>query len=271
MEELITGKKELRIRSLPLVAIPTTAGTGSEATHFATVYIKRIKHSLAHREFMMPDYSIIDPVLTLSLPKYQTACTGLDALCQGIESLWSNSATSESINYATQAVIYAYSNLENVVKSPNYNNRETMAKAANLSGKAINISKTTSAHSLSYPITSNFSIPHGHAVALSVPSFMLFNYSVTKKDITHPIGVEFVRSTIEKIMKIFNCSTPDEFRFKFTELMKKVGLKTKLSELGVPIDGLRIILQEGFTIERMGNNPRMVNKDHLRKILHGIW
>ena len=91
-------------RGLPLVAIPTTAGTGSEATHFSVVYVDKIKHSLAHR-FMLPNYVIIDAELSYSLPPHITAASGMDALSQAVESYWAVKSTEESKKFASEAII----------------------------------------------------------------------------------------------------------------------------------------------------------------------
>ena len=92
--ELLTGKIPIRNKAAPLIAIPTTAGTGSEATHFAVVYVGGQKYSVAHAN-VLPDYAIIDPNLTANLPPSITAHTGLDALSQAVESLWSVNATAQ--------------------------------------------------------------------------------------------------------------------------------------------------------------------------------
>ena len=101
--EYIKNPKKIKNKGKTLIAIPTTSGSGSEATHFAVVYIDKTKYSLVH-EFMLPDYSIVDYQFTLSLPKSVTASSGMDALCQGIESYWCIYSTDESKHYAKEAI-----------------------------------------------------------------------------------------------------------------------------------------------------------------------
>lgn len=98
----------------PLLVIPTTSGSGSEATHFSVVYHSHDKYSLAH-ESILPDFVCIDGDLTLSLPAHIAAYTGFDALCQGIESFWSVNSTEESRTYSRKAVKLVMGNLENSV------------------------------------------------------------------------------------------------------------------------------------------------------------
>ena len=100
--DFINKKKKIEHKGKILVAIPTTSGSGSEATHFIVFYRGKAKCSLGHKEFTLPDYAIIDPVLTESLPKYQTACTGMDALGQAIESYWCIDSTEDFKKFQNQ-------------------------------------------------------------------------------------------------------------------------------------------------------------------------
>jgi len=268
-EDYVRGRPLVR-KGVRLVAIPTTSGTGSEATHFATIYIKKKKYSLAHRENMFPDVSIVDPALTRTLPPYITACTGLDALCQGIESLWSINSTKESRKWATQAIELSYTNIEQAVNDPNRDARLRMAQASNYSGKAINISKTTACHSVSYPLTSYYSVPHGHAVALTIPSFIEFNALVNDENCNDKRGPGFVRDKMETLFEILDCSGPAAAKGKLEDLMSKIGVSTRLSDLGIGEKGIQLLSDKGFTPHRMGNNPRMVAREELAIILGRI-
>jgi len=153
---------------LPLIAIPTTAGTGSEATHFSVLYYDKIKYSVAEK-CMLPNGVVLNPELTQVMTPYQTACTGMDALAQGIESYWAVGSTAESREYAEKAIRLAWQFLEPAVKQPTLESREKMQEAAYWAGRAINISKTTLCHALSYVLTSHYGYPHGHAVAVFLP------------------------------------------------------------------------------------------------------
>ena len=157
---------------IPLIAIPTTAGTGSESTKFAVIYIDGIKHSVEHN-LMIPKYIILDPNLLSGCPKQIIASTAMDSLTQAIESIWSVHSTSKSIEYASQAIQLIN---ENIIKGYETQYRDknvalNMINAANLSGNAINIAKTTAPHAISYPITIYNNIPHGHAVGMIMTKF----------------------------------------------------------------------------------------------------
>ena len=169
-KSIVINNDSITNEGLPLVAIPTTAGTGSEATHFSVVYIKDIKQSLSH-PLIKPAVAIVDPQFTYNLPPFITACSGLDAFCQAIESYWSVNSSDESKKYAIDAIVKIKNNLIDAVKTSSKESRHELSIASNLSGKAIDITKTTAPHAISYPLTKLFNIPHGYAVALILGHF----------------------------------------------------------------------------------------------------
>lgn len=156
---------------VPLIAIPTTAGTGSEVTSWGTVWDggNGVKYSLAHPA-LYPQYSIVDPELMLGKPRELTIQTGLDALSHSLESLWNKSANPVSMAQAVTAargILEALPALADDLK--NVELREQMARAATLAGFAFSNTKTAIAHSLSYPITLHHGVPHGIACSFSLP------------------------------------------------------------------------------------------------------
>ncbi|HLD00364.1 MAG TPA: phosphonoacetaldehyde reductase [Candidatus Nanoarchaeia archaeon] len=269
-EEYVLKKLPIPPRSIPLAALPTTAGTGSEATHFATIYISKTKYSLTHPS-LVPDYAIIDPNLTFTLPSYQTACTGMDSLSQAMESYWSIYSTEQSRQYAQQALVLVLQYLEKAVNNPNEESRIGMAKAANFSGKAINISFTTACHAISYPLTSYFNIPHGHAVALTLPEMVEYNAGTTEGSTLDPRGVMFIKDMLNNLASIFGVSSPKEIKTRLELLMDNIGLERKLIKLGIQSDiDIDLIIKNGFNPERMKNNPRKIEQNDLRRIIETI-
>ena len=260
-----TGKRVL------LVAVPTTAGSGSEATHFIVYYKGKEKQSKGDPEITLPDYVICDPELTSSLPKKIAASTGMDALTHAIESYWSINSTGESKDLASKAIKLILNNLEKVVNSPSNKSRENMIRAANFSGKAINLTKTTACHSIAYPITSYFGIPHGHAAILTLAEILVYNSECIDENCNDSRGAEYVKRTIDEITKMLETENVTEAYKRITNLMKSTGLKTRLSDLGINPRDVEIIIQNGFTLERVKNNPRLLTKENLRKILENIY
>jgi len=266
-ENYIIGKVKIESKGKPFVAIPTTSGSGSEATKFAVIYIDKTKYSLSD-DFLLPNYVIIDAQLTMSLPSYQTACTGVDALGQAIESYWSINSTSESQRYSKEAIGLILENLEEAVNNPNKINKTKVAKASNLAGKAINITQTTACHAISYPITSFYGIPHGHAVGLTLGEMLDYISLVSKEDCLDDRGVNYVTKSIRIILETMQVETPEEGRDKISSLMERIGLKTKLSQLGV--EDIELIIKNGFNPKRVKNNPRKLTEEKLREILKRI-
>lgn len=197
------GKEFTKERSLlPLIVLPTTAGTGSEATGFAVLYKDGIKYSVEHND-ILPNFAIIYPLFTYTNTKYLTACTGFDALAQGIEAYWSVNATEESDEYANRAIKLLWPNLPLAVNTPTDEIRDKLSEGAYWAGCAINIAKTTAPHAFSYPFTTNYGYPHGHAVALTFPFFFKLNTSsyenlkVGIDRVKYANKVDFLQSLLE--------------------------------------------------------------------------
>jgi alcohol dehydrogenase class IV len=256
------------VATVPLVAIPTTAGTGAETTQFAVVYVGSIKHSLDHPQ-LRPDVAIIDPALSASVGPRASAASGMDALAQGIESIWSVASTAHSRRAASRAVRLALSCLEAAVVEGTRAGRIGMSMAAHLSGRAINETRTTACHAASYPMTARYGIPHGHAVALTLPAMLEFNAGVEPADAIDPGGVDAVRAKLDVVVELLGVAEAAAGRRRLLDLMRRIGLETTLGELGVT--DLDPIVAEGFNPARAGNNPRRLTPDVLRAMLAGTW
>ena len=146
---------------IPLFALPTTAGTGSEATRYAVIYANGEKQSVTH-ENCIPSVVIFDPSVLDTLPGYQKKATMLDTLAHAMESIWSRHATPESVGYAKEAIQLVVAHYTAYLGGDK-TTHTIMLQAANLAGKAINITATTAGHAMAYKLTSLYGIPHGHA------------------------------------------------------------------------------------------------------------
>lgn len=276
----IRGEKKAENKGKPLVAIPTTSGSGSEATSFAVVYINKSKYSLYHPQFMLPDYAIIDPELTFTCSPHLTACSGMDALAQAIESYWSTNANTISQMYSKEAIQLTLANLEKAVNSasstkhPNPEARTNMSKAANLAGKAINITATTACHAISYPFTSYFNVPHGHAVALTLGEMVVHNANVQKEDCLDGRGLFYVQNVMKEISRAFGLlpeiSPAEKVRARVNLLMDKIGLERSLTKLGVKSEEDMQLILSNVNLERLKNNPRRLTNSELKKILERL-
>lgn len=219
--------QEYKETGVKLIAIPTTAGTGSESTRYAVIYYEGKKQSVTH-ESIIPDVVILESKVLKTLPLYQKKSTLLDALCQGIESWWSVNSTEESLIISKKAVEeimqwwheYIYDNTEESAKHIMY--------AANLAGQAICITQTTAAHAFSYKITSLFKYPHGHAVAVGLPE--IWDYMITHLDkCIDSRGSEYLNRVFFNIANSMGCQTPSLAITKYREMLKEMEMANPIS------------------------------------------
>lgn len=149
---------------IPFLAMPTTAGTGSEATRYAVVYRDGAKQSIAD-DSCIPSAVLLDPSCLETLPPYQKKSTMMDALCHAVESFWSVNSTPESRAHSRDAIRLVLAHMEGCLANDPAGNAGMM-EAAHLAGKAINVTQTTAGHAMCYKLTSLFGIAHGHAAIL---------------------------------------------------------------------------------------------------------
>ena len=251
--ETIVEKSEISLTGVPLVAIPTTSGTGSEATHFSVVYLRGKKFSLAHR-FMLPDFAIIDAELTYNTGPYQTAVSGMDALCQGVESYWSVHSTVQSRAFAAKAIRSVLASLEDAVHFSSEQARQDLALGAHYGGKAINITKTTAPHALSYTLTSHYGIPHGHAAALMLGRFFLVNEAHTENTADER-GPTYFSQIMAELYDLFGCRDAASCTKSWFRFMAAIGLKTELACFGITCQKDHDLILDGVNPERLGNHP----------------
>lgn len=258
-------------KKIPLLAIPTTSGSGSEATPFAVLYIGKEKYSVEH-ETMLPDCAIVDPRFTMNLPRYITATSGIDALAQAIESYWSIHSTDESKILAAKAIKLIHKNIINAVNEPAPDNRMGMADGAHFAGKAIRLTRTTAVHAISYPITSYFGIPHGHACGLILPSMFHYISDVTSDDIADKRGRKYVIKTLNEIAFLLGETNHINVPNMLTMLLKEIGLETDFNILGIKTkEDIETIITNGFNPARVRNNPRNLSKRALKYLLHKVF
>ena len=263
--EFVNESSSVKQAGLPLIAIPTTSGTGSEATHFAVVYIGNKKYSFAH-EYVLPNFSIIDPSLSYSNPAYIKACSGFDALSQAIESFWAVGSTEESRSYSREAIKIILSSIEMAVLESDKKSMDRMSLAANLAGKAINISKTTAAHAVSYPITKFLDIPHGHAVALTLGSFFVINSHYSESQLNDSRGIQYFDNIIKELLNLFNCSESEQVNQRLNQIMANIGLEANLKSIFRKKNIDYELIKKEINLERLNNNPVKVNSSQIENL-----
>jgi alcohol dehydrogenase class IV len=230
---------------------------------FSVVYIDNKKYSVSSSS-ILPNSVYLSAHFLKTVSPYLAACTGLDAFCQAVESVWSVNATAESEGYALKAIELIWNNLHRVVAHNDALAMEQMIEGSFLAGKAINITKTTAPHAISYAFTTYYNLPHGHGVALSLPFFLEFNYALTLDNCIDPRGVESVKARIEKVLRLLNTDILNAYTV-LEDFFSLLGININLRELIE--DFAPNIIAENINLERLGNNPRKVSKDDVLLLL----
>ena len=241
---------------IPFIAIPTTAGTGSESTHNAVMYYEGAKQTVTN-DGVLPDYAVLEPSVLKTLPLYQKKCTMMDALCQGIESWWSVNSTEESYEYSRKTVELIMANWRKYIFENDEEAAAQIMLAANYGGRAINITQTTAAHAFSYKITSLYKLPHGHAVAVGLP--VIWEYMLGHMDKCIDVrGQEYLAGIFNQIAVAMGCDNPKQAMVVFREMMKDMELKNPVARNRE--EELKV-LSTSVNPVRLRNNPIQLGCD----------
>lgn len=244
---------------IPLIAVPTTAGTGSESTRYAVIYYNDEKQSVTHHS-IVPDYAVLDSSLLKTLPTYQKKCAMLDALCQGIESWWSVNSTDESKEYSKMAVETIMQNWRQYIFEDDENAAEQIMVGSNYAGRAINITQTTAPHAFSYKLTSLYGIPHGHAVAICLP--VIWKKMLDKgRILNEKKGGEYLDGVFVDISKSLGTIPPIQAIKSFINLLGEMGIESPI----ITKDELQI-LSVAVNPVRLGNSPVCFSNDDIKGI-----
>ncbi len=258
-------QQEYKDSGVSLIAIPTTAGTGSESTRYAVIYFEGKKQSVTH-ESIVPNYAVLEPALLKSLPLYQKKCTMLDAMCQCIESLWSVNSTDESMLYAKIGLQMIMDHWHGYIEDNNEEDAKYIMEAANYGGRAINISQTTAPHAMSYKLTSMYGLPHGHAVALCLPEVWMYMMEHPEKCVD-PRGKEHVEFVFEWLGKLMQCDSAYKGLMMFRTIMFSLDMQQPVSiNRTEDLD----VLTYSVNPVRLKNNPVQLEEDVLRVIYDKI-
>ena len=245
-------------REIPLCVIPTTAGSGSESTHFAVVYIDHQKYSLAH-DSILPDLVNLNANLSYTLDPYLKAITGLDALAQSIESFWSKKSTVQSRIYSVKAIDLLWNNLTQSILENDYEAHKKVVLGSNLAGKAINIAKTTAAHAFSYYFTTHHNIKHGHAVSLMIGKVYQFNKNHVQfsDNATKQIFIE-----LDRLLGI-----EQDSMFVIEKFISDLNIELNFSKLNINIKNELPNIKKEVNLERLNNNPFKIKEKDFENIL----
>ncbi|HZN73683.1 MAG TPA: phosphonoacetaldehyde reductase [Micromonosporaceae bacterium] len=234
----------------PLVVVPTTAGTGSEVTQFATVYVDGIKHSL-DTDRARPDVAVVDPLLTATCPPALMFSCAFDALSHALESYWSIRSTLESRWLAEEA---GRGLVELLTTRRLLTDRATMSALALQAGLAINRTRTTVGHAFAYPLTVRYGIPHGLACALAL-SHLLPAAAANDLQCRDPRGPGFLANRLAGLAGILRVGSPAELGQAVQDLLATAGFATALGSYGVRPQHVEAIVDEALGADRAGGSP----------------
>lgn len=243
-------EQEYKDTGVKLIAIPTTAGTGSESTRYAVIYCEGKKQSVTH-DSIIPDVAILEPKVLKTLPLYQKKCTMMDALCQGIESWWSVNSTEESYEYSRKTIELIMANWRKYIFENDDEAAAQIMLAANYGGRAINNTQTTAAHAFSYKITSLYKLPHGHAVAVGLP--VIWEYMIANMDkCIDSRGSAYLSDIFDLIARAMGCANPVKAIELFRQMMADMDLKNPVA---VNREEELNVLSTSVNPVRLKNNP----------------
>ena len=261
-EEIINSSYKLENNFTKLVAIPTTAGSGAEVTSNAVIYVDKKKYSIEGSS-IRPDFFFLIPELVISASNKIKSSAGFDAIAQAIESLISKKSNEKSISFAEKSLNTSLKNFINYLEKPNLDNTFAMCLAANLAGEAINISKTTAPHAVSYPFTSIYNISHGHAVSLTLNKFLKYNYNnLSSANCKFDLKQRF--QTLFRLTNTEDISSLDKY---LQTLKQKANLEDDFIKLGIDIKNDYDKIISGVNLMRLSNNPIDLDQDALRNII----
>ena len=262
VDKIKKGTLSITKKFTKVIAIPTTAGSGAEVTSNAVLYIDKIKYSIEGKN-IKPDYAFVDPELVMSLPNSLSASSGFDAMSQAIESLFSKKSNNESVKYALKSLEYSYNNIESHVNKKTFLTAYNMCNASFFSGKAINISKTTAPHAVSYPFTAYFGIKHGHAVSLTLTDFIEYNF--LKKDYS---DANFnLDSRFKLIFETFKVNGLKDLIPKINKILSNINLETNFSKLNISGSNNIEKVVSNINAQRLNNNPVPLTVNSVKEIL----
>ncbi|MCV6575299.1 MAG: iron-containing alcohol dehydrogenase [Cohaesibacter sp.] len=271
-EELddIYGVGMVKGERLPLVLLPTTAGTGSEVTPISIITVGETEKKGVVSPVLLPDLAVLDAALTLGLPAHVTAATGIDAMVHAIEAYTSASANNNPISkvLAQQALLLLGANIEAAVKDgSDLHVRSDMLLGSLLAGQAFANSPVAAVHALAYPIGGIFHVPHGLSNALVLPHVMRFNMPVCGAD--YAALAPLIFANLAQVPEERRCEALID---RLAALAQDLGLETRLREVGIGQEDLPRMAKDAMLQTRLlVNNPRAVSEADALAIYQAAW
>lgn len=256
-------EEEVVTNNIEFLAIPTTAGPGSEATKYAVIYYEGEKQTISD-ESCIPSHVLMDSSTLDTLPLYQRKAGMLDALCHALESFWSIHSTEQSKSYSKEAIRLIFANQDLFLENDKIGNKN-MQKAANIAGQAINITQTTAGHAMCYKLTSLYGIAHGHAAALCIAKLWPYMLANTDK-CRDSRGRLYLDTVFEDIAKAMGCDSAKQAVDVFEKLLEKLQIESPQ-----PVNEHDMeILRKSVNPVRLKNNPISLDEKAIDELYYQI-
>jgi alcohol dehydrogenase class IV len=252
------SEAEITQPSLPIIAIPTTAGTGSEVTQVSVLIGEiggRVKSSIHHPN-LLPRYAILDPNLTLTCPPSLTASAGADALSHCIEAFFSLSSNPLSGAIAMQGINLILKNLKRAVEEGDYESREGMLIGSLMGGIALSLSHLGAVHALAHSLGALKGVPHGVACGIFLPGVLKFN-------------LPYIGEKIELLSKYLGIP-PKSFVEQISSLLASIGIPDNLRDVGVKEEEAEGIVKGCAYSRSLKYNPRKASQEDLLFIVQSL-
>jgi len=261
------GVNKVPRKGLPLILVPTTAGSGSEVSTSVVLVRDGVKDSIVS-EKVMADLAIVDPLLTVTMSPSLTSITGIDALSHAIEAYMSVNANAFTNPLALKAIGMISTNLRRAYSNGNdLDARKAMSEAALLAGLAFSNSSNCAGHAAAYAFAAKYGVPHGMACGISLPYVMKFNLLAIPErlaDVAIAMGVEGEGLGARELAQLAIAEVID--------LLMDLGLPTSLQEIGVPEGDIVKLADNMLKMTRLLEaNPRRVGLEEARKIFEAMW
>ena len=257
----------------PIIAIPTTAGTGSEVTPISIITVGEEEKKGVSSSIILPDIAILDPDLTIGLPAHTTAATGIDAMVHAIEAYTSSNKNNNPISkmLAIEALKLLSGSIEKAVfDGSNIEARGNMLIGAMLAGKAFANSPVAAVHALAYPIGGTFHVSHGLSNSLVLPYVLRFNSVDAQTTKNYAELAPFIFPDIDTAKG--NQAVCKEFIDRLEDLSQKIGLPQRLREVNIPKEACKKMASDAMKQTRLlVNNPREVTENDALNIYESAW
>jgi alcohol dehydrogenase class IV len=265
--EQYMGVDRVPRKGLPLILIPTTAGSGSEVSKSIVLTRDGIKDSIVS-EKVMADLAIVDPVLTITMSPHLTSITGIDALSHAIEAYMSNNANAFTDPLALKAISMISANLRRAYSNGgDLDARKSMSEAALLAGLAFSNASNCAGHAAAYAFAAKYGVAHGVACGIALPYVMKFNALAIPErlaDVAIAMGVEGEGLSTRELAQLAIAEVID--------LLTDLDLPTSLQEIGVPEEDVVRLAENMLKMTRLLEvNPRRVGLEEARKIFEVMW